>query len=110
MAKQQSTLGELAQATGASSRGLAAIARRPGRPRVAGRDDAERYALTPESEAFLVSGRPGFLGGIFHHMSAQVVPNWLRLADIVGSGKPATGGLAAEPRRISPSSSRVSFR
>jgi precorrin-6B methylase 2 len=54
------------------------------------RDDAERYALTPESEAFLVSRQPGFIGGIFRHVSAQLMPNWLHLADIVGSGKPAS--------------------
>ena len=97
LAKQKSTLGELAQATGASSRGLAAIVSVLVGLGLLDRDDAERYALTPESEAFLVSGQPGFLGGIFHHMSAQVVPNWLRLADIVGSGKPANPvGLAAE--------------
>ena len=97
LAKQKSTLGELAQATGASSRGLAAIVSVLVGLGLLDRDDAERYALTPESEAFLVSGQPGFLGGIFHHMSAQVVPNWLRLVDIVGSGKPANPvGLAAE--------------
>jgi hypothetical protein len=97
LAKRKSTLGELAQATGASSRGLAAIVGVLVGLGLLARDDAERYALTPESEAFLVSGQPGFLGGIFRHVSAQLAPNWLRLADIVGSGKPAGPvGLAAE--------------
>jgi hypothetical protein len=41
-------------------------------------DDAERYALTPESEAFLVSHEPGFIGGIFRHVSAQLAPKWLQ--------------------------------
>jgi SAM-dependent methyltransferase len=97
LAKRKSTLGELAQATGASNRGLAAILGVLVGLGLLARDDAERYALTPESEAFLVSGQPGFLGGIFRHVSAQLAPNWLRLADIVGSGKPAGPvGLAAE--------------
>jgi hypothetical protein len=97
LAKRKSTLGELTQATGASSRGLAATVGVLIGLGLLDRDEAERYALTPESEAFLVSGQPDFLGGIFHHMGAQVAPNWLRLAEIVGNGKPAGSvGLAAE--------------
>jgi precorrin-6B methylase 2 len=52
------------------------------------RDDAGRYALTPESEAFLVRSSPSFIGGSFRHMSKQVIPSWLHLSEIVGSGKP----------------------
>src|SRR5208283_2508941 len=59
------------------------------------RDDAGRYALTPESDAFLVSHRPSFIGGIFRHMSAHLLPNWLHLTEVVGSGKPATEVNAA---------------
>lgn len=37
------------------------------------------------------------MGGIFRHMSAQLLPNWLQLSEIVGSGKPATTvNVAAE--------------
>jgi SAM-dependent methyltransferase len=54
------------------------------------RDDDGRYALTPESDTFLVSFKLSFMGGIFRHMSSQLLPNWLHLSDIVGSGKPAT--------------------
>jgi precorrin-6B methylase 2 len=89
LAKQKLTLGELAQATGASSRGLAAIADVLVGFRLLARDDTGHYALTPESDAFLVSNQPRFIGGIFRHVSAQLLPNWLHLADIVGSGKPA---------------------
>jgi precorrin-6B methylase 2 len=89
LAKQTLTLGELAQATGASSRGLSAIANVLVGLRLLARDDTGRYALTPESEAFLVSHQPGFIGGIFRHASAQLLPNWLHLTDIVASGKPA---------------------
>ena len=90
LAEQKLTLGELARATGASNRGLAAIVDVLVGLGLLARDAADRYMLTPESEAFLVSGRPGFVGGSFRHVSAQLMPNWLRLADIVGSGKPAS--------------------
>jgi precorrin-6B methylase 2 len=90
LAEQKLRLDELAQATGASSRGLNAIVDVLVGFGLLARDAAERYALTPESEAFLVSRRPGFIGGMFRHVSAQLVPNWLHLAEIVGSGKPAS--------------------
>jgi len=89
LAKQTLTLGELAQATGASSRGLNTIANVLVGLGLLACDDTGRYALTPESDAFLVSHQPGFIGGIFRHASAQLLPNWLHLTDIVRSGKPA---------------------
>ncbi len=46
------------------------------------------YALTPEADAFLVGGRPGYLGGFFRHASSQLIPKWLKLSDIVRTGKP----------------------
>lgn len=97
LAKQPLTLAELAQATGASKRGLSAIADLLVGLALLTRDDDGRYALTPESDAFLVSHSPSFMGGIFRHMSAQLLPNWLQLSDIVGSGKPAAAvNVAAE--------------
>ena len=90
LAKRKLTLGELAQTTGASSRGLAAIVGVLVGLGLLARDDAERYALTTESEAFLVGGRPGFIGGSFRHACVQLLPNWLHLADIVRGGKPAS--------------------
>ncbi len=47
------------------------------------------YGLTPESEAFLVSTKPGFQGGIYRHISRQLMPKWLGLTEIVRTGKPA---------------------
>ena len=47
------------------------------------------YGLTPESDAFLVSTKPGFQGGIYRHISQQLMPKWLGLTEIVRSGKPA---------------------
>ena len=48
------------------------------------------YRLTPESTAFLVSTNPGFHGAFFRHISAQLVPKWLALDNIVRTGRPAT--------------------
>jgi len=97
LARQPLTLGELALATGASTRGLSAIADLLVGFALLTRDDDGRYALTPESDAFLVSRNPSFMGGIFRHVSSQLLPNWLHLSTIVGSGKPATAvNVAAE--------------
>jgi hypothetical protein len=74
VAKQTLTLGELAQATSTSSRGLAAIVDVLVGLRLLARDASGRYALTPESEAYLVSDQPGFIGGIFRHVSEQLLP------------------------------------
>ena len=55
------------------------------------RDAQQRYTLTPESSMFLVSARPGFQGGIFKHISSQLIPGWLHLNEIVRTGKPHRG-------------------
>lgn len=48
------------------------------------------YALTPESATFLVSSKPSFHGGMFRHMSSQLMPKWLQLTEVVQTGKPAS--------------------
>jgi precorrin-6B methylase 2 len=89
-------LSALAEATGASARGLAAIANMLVGLGLLARDDAGAYALTPESHAFLVSHHPAFVGGIFRHVSTQLLPNWLRLSEVVGSGLPVESVNAIE--------------
>ncbi|MBS1821615.1 MAG: methyltransferase domain-containing protein [Acidobacteria bacterium] len=82
------TLAETAAATGASERGLRSVMNvLVGLGFLA--KDGERYSLTPESEAFLVSTRPGFQGGIFKHTSQQLLPKWLQLNDVIATGRPA---------------------
>jgi ubiquinone/menaquinone biosynthesis C-methylase UbiE len=87
--KSPKSLDELANSTGASRRGLKAILNA-----LVGiellRRSGDRYELAPESAAFLVSTKPGYHGGLFSHMSEQLIPNWLNLSDIVRTGKPAT--------------------
>jgi ubiquinone/menaquinone biosynthesis C-methylase UbiE len=47
-----------------------------------------RYALTPESAAFLVSTKPAYHGAFFRHATLQILPHWLRLTEAVRSGRP----------------------
>ena len=82
------TIKELAKKTGASQRGLTAIANALVGFNFLSRK-GERYLLTPESAAFLVSTKPGFLGALYRHMSSQIIPKWLQLDRVVGNGKPA---------------------
>lgn len=89
-------IAQLAKKSGASQRGLTAIANALVGLNLLARK-GESYALTPESAAFLVSTRPGYLGALYHHMSAQIIPKWLELGKVVHTGKPA--GLVNEPKR-----------
>ncbi len=82
------TVKETAAATGASERGLHSIMNVLVGLAFLARADGDRYALTPESAAFLVSTKPGFQGGILRHGSRQLIPKWLELTEIVGTGKP----------------------
>jgi ubiquinone/menaquinone biosynthesis C-methylase UbiE len=82
------TVGEVAKATGCSIRGLRAIMNA-----LVGLDllskDGNKYSLTPESEAFLVSNKPGTLAGIFAMSMRRLIPPWLKLDEIVRTGRPA---------------------
>src|SRR2546430_14864163 len=52
-------------------------------------DRKEKYSLTPESAAFLVSNKPGTHAGFFGTIAPQLISRWLRLPDIVREGRPA---------------------
>jgi ubiquinone/menaquinone biosynthesis C-methylase UbiE/AraC-like DNA-binding protein len=82
------SLNEIAQATGASERGLAAILNVLVGLNFLAKDTEGQYALTPESAAFLVSTKPSFQGGILRHTSEHLLPKWLRLHEIVAVGAP----------------------
>ncbi|HXT11361.1 MAG TPA: methyltransferase [Candidatus Angelobacter sp.] len=82
------TIKELAMKSGASERGLTAIANALVGFNFLSRK-GQRYHLTPESAAFLVSTKPAFLGAIYKHMSKQILPKWLELDRVVRTGKPA---------------------
>ncbi len=48
---------------------------------------AETYANTPETDMFLVSGSPGYLGGAIRY-NRDVYPAWGKLALLAKTGKP----------------------
>jgi len=88
LASGAKTVGQLSKETGASPRGLRAIMNA-----LVGlellRKSGDKYSLTPESEAFLVSNKPGTLAGFFSMNMKRLIPPWLKLDDIVRTGDPA---------------------
>jgi ubiquinone/menaquinone biosynthesis C-methylase UbiE len=81
------TAPQLARKAGVSLRGVTAICNALVGLRFMARD-GERYTLTPESAAFLVSGKPAYHGAFYHHISTQLVPKWIELEKVVRTGKP----------------------
>jgi ubiquinone/menaquinone biosynthesis C-methylase UbiE len=82
------TIPETSTATGASERGLRNLMNALVGLQLL-RKEGEKYALTPESEAFLITGKPGSLAGIFPMTMQRIIPHWLELAEIVRTGKPS---------------------
>jgi SAM-dependent methyltransferase len=82
-------LNEISTATKAPERGLRIVLNALVGLEFLTRDAKDRYALTEEASAFLVSGRNSFLGGLFKHISTQLLPPWQQLTDVVRTGKPA---------------------
>ena len=83
------TLDEIASATQCSPRGLSAVLNLLVGLGLLEKSGQNTYGLTQESATFLVSTKPGFQGGLFRHMSRQLMPNWLHLTETVQSGQPA---------------------
>jgi ubiquinone/menaquinone biosynthesis C-methylase UbiE len=83
------TAEQIAKDSGASARGLAAILNMLVSVELVAKSSDGRYSLTPESQTFLVSTKPSFQGGIFKHLSTQLIPKWLQISDVVKTGKPA---------------------
>jgi ubiquinone/menaquinone biosynthesis C-methylase UbiE len=50
----------------------------------------DRFGLAPDAAAFMVSSKPGYLGGLVKHFAAQLLDNWRQLPEVVRTGKPAT--------------------
>jgi SAM-dependent methyltransferase len=88
MADGPLNLDALAEKTGADRRGLRVLLNGLAGLELITRTGADGYGLTPESSAFLVRSRPGYLGGFFEHTSTQLMPKWLKLTDVVRDGRP----------------------
>ncbi len=80
------TLDQISTITGASKRGLAALLNLLVSISLLSKEGSA-YALTPESSLFLVSSKPSFQGGFLRHISTQLIPEWLHLNEVVGSGQ-----------------------
>lgn len=46
------------------------------------------YANTPDTAAFLVPGRPAYMGGILHMANRRLYPFWARLSEGLRTGRP----------------------
>jgi SAM-dependent methyltransferase len=83
------TIEQLHAETGASLRGLRAVLNTLVGLELLCRDEQGRYTLTPESATYLVRGKPDYRGGMLLHITAQLLPKWMQLNEIVRTGKPA---------------------
>src|SRR5205085_3802685 len=84
------TAEQLSAATGASQRGIVALADALVGFELLSKDKEKRYRLTPESAAFLVHGKPAFQGGIFRHVRSDLIPSWLQVSEAVKKGRPVS--------------------
>src|SRR5262249_24755110 len=87
--KGPKTVEQVRKETGASQRGLRAIMDALVGLELLKKDRQSRYSLTPESEAFLLSEKPGTLAGFFGSILPVMASRWLQLTDIVRNGRPA---------------------
>jgi ubiquinone/menaquinone biosynthesis C-methylase UbiE len=83
------TVEQLQQETGGSTRGLRAIMDALVGMELLKKDRQSRYSLPPESEAFLISEKPGTLAGFFGSILPVMTSRWLLLTDIMRNGRPA---------------------
>jgi SAM-dependent methyltransferase len=84
------TAKDLAKETGASERGISAIAGALVGFELLTKQQDGRYELAPDTAAFLVKGKPGFHGGLFEHYRSGLIPNWLALPEVTRTGQPNT--------------------
>src|SRR4029077_10167073 len=79
---------QVSKQTGASVRGLCAIMDALVGLELLKKDRQTRYSLTPESEAFLISNKPGTVAGFFSSILPQLNSRWLQLSEAVRDGRP----------------------
>ena len=86
--KGAKTLDILCAETGTSLRGLRTVLNALVGLDVLTKDETGRYALTEESAAFLVSGKPTYHGAFFLLTREPMLSSWGKLHDVVKSGRP----------------------
>jgi ubiquinone/menaquinone biosynthesis C-methylase UbiE len=82
------TVEQVSKETGTSVRGLRAIMDALVGLELLNKDRQSRYSLTPESEAFLISNKPGTVAGFFSSILPQLNSRWLRLSEALRDGRP----------------------
>ena len=88
LASGAKTVEQLSKETGASPRGLRAIMNALVGLELLKKDRHGNFSLTTESEAFLLSSKPGTLAGFFRTILPQLISRWLQLTDVVRTGRP----------------------
>lgn len=88
LANGAKSLADVSRETGAWVRGLRAIMNA-----LVGlellKKTGDHYSLTPESEAFVVSNKLGTLAGFFSMNRVRLIEQWLKLDEIVRTGRAA---------------------
>lgn len=83
------TSDEISRQAQISTRGATAILNALVALELLSKDSQQRFALTRESAAFLVTTKPSFQGGMFRHLGRQLIPKWLAIGEVARTGKPA---------------------
>lgn len=88
MDKGAKTIAQISDRTGASTRGITGLLDGlVGIGLIHRRGD--QFKMAPDTAAFLVHGKPAFVGGLMKHVSRQLIGEWMNLTNCVRSGKPS---------------------
>jgi 3-hydroxy-5-methyl-1-naphthoate 3-O-methyltransferase len=87
---------EVAVLSGTSPRGVRIVMNALAGLQLMTKNAEGHFGLAPDTAAFLVSGKPGFMGGLSRHTSTQTLPMWMKLNDVLETGKPTSGGVNQE--------------
>src|SRR6266571_8003556 len=82
------TVEQVSKETGASVRGLRAIMDALVGLDLLKKDRKGKYSLTAESEAFLISNKPGTLAGFFQTILPRLASKWLQITEVARTGRP----------------------
>jgi hypothetical protein len=78
----------VASLAGASVRGMRALMNGLAGVGLLTKNGAGQYGLASDTAAFLVRGRPGYLGAFTRHLGQDLIPMWQGLGGVVRTGKP----------------------
>lgn len=85
------TVEAVAALSGASRRGVRAAMNALAGLGLLIKNSEGEFGLATDAAAFLVRGKPGYLGGLGRHTASDLIPRWLQLTDVIKTGKPQTG-------------------